>query len=264
MAKTLEQLTMQEVSKIILSVPKGVIIPGNRQYYEGEPVMIITNPGLSDLRFLARGVTAKDGRGFVGEAGITNQIDFTINEGSILYGLWSYLYGYTEDSGRQTMRECEYITVHNGHLLLDKQPMVIYLYKHVDNENIIINPDDYDVINEGDDWLLVSDDFIDGEEYLVSYTYTALADTISHMKQIHNNIICSLDIYFNAVDKVNDDKYIVCIHCDRTQVDTDMVIRINNSQASSFTPIKVTSIPQAGEDGINKDIATVTVMKYEE
>ena len=37
----LEQLTMQEVSQIILSVPEGVEIPGKRTYYTGEPIMII-------------------------------------------------------------------------------------------------------------------------------------------------------------------------------------------------------------------------------
>jgi hypothetical protein len=48
----LEQLRMQEVSSVVLSMPKGAIIPG-KDYYEGEPIMIIKNPSLSSLSFVS-------------------------------------------------------------------------------------------------------------------------------------------------------------------------------------------------------------------
>ena len=82
------------------------------------------------------------------------------------------------------------------------------------------------------------------------------------MKQIHNNIFAALDIYIDAVDKKNDDKYIVYIHCDKVQVDTDLIISVNNSQKASFTPIYINSVPEQDKEGsVNKDVATVMVIK---
>lgn len=84
----LEQLRMQEVSQIILSKPKGAIIKqSGDDFLTGEPIMIINNPSLSNLSFVAKPVNADDAQGHIGTAGITNQIDFVINEGSVLYAL---------------------------------------------------------------------------------------------------------------------------------------------------------------------------------
>ena len=82
----LETLRMQEVSQIVLSMPEGAIIPG-KDSLVGEPIMIINNPSLSNLTFTSKAVTAHDAQGHIGTAGITNQLDFIINEGSILYAL---------------------------------------------------------------------------------------------------------------------------------------------------------------------------------
>lgn len=82
----LETLRMQEVSQVILSLPEGAVIKG-KKCLAGEPIMIINNPSLSNLTFTAKPVTANDGRGHIGTAGITNSLDFIINEGSILYAL---------------------------------------------------------------------------------------------------------------------------------------------------------------------------------
>ena len=67
-----------------------------------------------------------------------------------------------------------------------------------------------------------------------------------------------MDIYIDAVDLKNDDKHTVYIHCDKVQVDTDMVLSINDSSKASFTPIRVKSIAEGGE--LNKDIATIVVI----
>ena len=94
----LEQLRMQEVSQIILSKPEGAVIRQNRvnpqekgieygDFEVGEPIMIINNPALSNLSFVSKPVTAQDAQGHIGTAGITNHIDFIINEGSVLYAL---------------------------------------------------------------------------------------------------------------------------------------------------------------------------------
>lgn len=67
-----------------------------------------------------------------------------------------------------------------------------------------------------------------------------------------------MDIYIDAVDLKNDDKHVVYIHCDKVQVDTNMVLSINDSSKASFTPIHIKSVA-TGED-LNKDIATVVVI----
>ena len=78
------------------------------------------------------------------------------------------------------------------------------------------------------------------------------------VKQIHNNIFCSMDIFFDAVDCDTDEKHTVCIHCDKVQVFMDLSIGINNSTKASFTPIQVRSIPQGTE--LNKNIASIMVI----
>lgn len=260
----LEQLTMQEVSQIILSVPEGVEIPGKRTYYTGEPIMIINNPGLSNLSFISRPVKTEDGRGFIGQAGLTNEVKFTINEGSILYGLWSYIYGEEQNTSAQVLQGVEYITPENGKLYLGTLPKTLFLYEIEDNKTITINPDDYEVQYEDETnrYYIDYQDVKETSNYMASYTYQAVPDYITKMKQIHNNIFAAMDIYIDAVDKKNDDKYIVYIHCDKVQVDTDLIISVNNSQKASFTPIYINSVPVQDEVGsVNKDVATVMVIK---
>ena len=81
------------------------------------------------------------------------------------------------------------------------------------------------------------------------------AQSVSNIKQIHNNIFCAMDIYIDAVDLKNDDKHTVYIHCDKVQIDTDMVLSINDSSKASFTPIRVRSVPES--EGL---VATVMVI----
>ena len=84
------------------------------------------------------------------------------------------------------------------------------------------------------------------------------ATTITKVKQVHNNVFCAMDIYIDAVDLKNDDKHTVYIHCDKVQVDTDLMLSVNNSGKASFTPIHIKSVA-TGEE-LNKDIATVVVI----
>ena len=85
----LERLRLQEVSEVILSVPAGVVITGT-DFRANEPVLIIEKPALSTLNFRAKTKVAENGRGFLSASGQTNNLDFTINEGSVIYALWSY------------------------------------------------------------------------------------------------------------------------------------------------------------------------------
>lgn len=264
----IEQLRMQEVSQIILSMPEGAVIK-NKEFHTGEPVLIINNPALSNLSFISRPVSAEDGQGHVGTAGITNHIDFVINEGSILYALWSYIYGVNdEDPGRTKIRGNEYLkTDKDGYIKLSAKPEIkpgtdtFYLYKVEDNKNTLLTHDEYE--------FCVSDDIKPeyyihilsakkDEDYFVAYNYIVEATTISNIKQVHNNIFCAMDIYIDAVDLKNDDKHTVYIHCDKVQVDTDMILSINDSSKASFTPIRIKSISTGGE--LNKDIATIVVI----
>ena len=124
----LEQLRMQEVSQIILSKPEGAVIRQNRinpqekgveygDFEVGEPVMIINNPSLSNLSFVSKPVVANDAQGHIGTAGITKQIDFVVNEGSILYALWSYIYGLNDENpGLTKIRGNEYLETKSSKL----------------------------------------------------------------------------------------------------------------------------------------------------
>jgi len=263
----LETLRMQEVSQIVLSTPEGAVIPG-RNSFVGEPIMIINNPALSNLSFTSKPVEASDAQGHIGTAGITNQLDFVINEGSILYALWSYIYGTVKQDNLITIiRGNEYLTVDaQGYAILGAKPILdtghhnFYLYKVEDNQNILLPHDKYEfcVVEGEDKWLVHIFDTHEGEQYFVTYDYEIEATAISTIKQIHNNIFAAIDIYIDAVDLKNDDKHTVLIHCDKVQVDTDVIISINNSGAASFTPIRIKSIP-GGED-FNKNVATIVVI----
>lgn len=260
----LEQLTMQEVSQVILSVPEGAIIPGPTKYFKGEPVMIINRPGLSNLNFVTRPVKSEDGRGYISHASLTNKLDFIVNEGSVLYGLWSYLYGIVENKEVRLLNNVEYLEPNDGKLYLSMLPKSLFLYKVEENENLMVNPELYEVkFDEQKDLYYIDYEELDeAANYLASYTYELIPDYTTTLKQIHNNIFCALDIYISAVDQKTDDKYLVYIHCDKVQVDTDLIISVNNSQKASFTPIHICSIAQQDEEGsVNKDVATIMVIK---
>lgn len=276
----LEQLRMQEVSQIILSKPEGAVIRQNRtnpqekgieygDFEVGEPVMIINNPALSNLSFVSRPAVAQDAQGHIGTAGITNHIDFVINEGSILYALWGYIYGFNEEKpGLTKIRGNEYLqTDAQGYAKLSVKPEMdpgndkFYVYSVNDNNNIILNKDEYELCvsdTEPRQWYLHIFDAKENETFFVTYNYLIDATTVTTVKQVHNNVFCSMDIYIDAVDLKNDDKHVVYIHCDKVQVDTNMVLSINDSSKASFTPIHIKSVA-TGED-LNKDIATVVVI----
>lgn len=260
----IEQLRMQEVSQIILSMPEGAIIK-NKHFEVGEPVMVINNPALSNLSFVSKPVGVNDAQGHIGAAGITNNIDFVINEGSVLYALWSYIYGFNDkEPGETKIKGNEYLTADgDGRIILSAQPELnpgidrFYLYKTEDNVNTLLSHDVY-AFEENNEKVIYIDGAQEGDTFFVTYSYKVDATTISHIKQIHNNIFCAMDIYIDAVDLKNDEKHMVYIHCDKVQVDTDMVLSINDSSKASFTPIRIKSI--ADGDHLNKDIATVVVI----
>ena len=264
----IEQLRMQEVSQIILSMPEGAIVK-NKHFEVGEPVMVINNPALSNLSFVSRPVGVNDAQGHIGTAGITNNIDFVINEGSVLYALWSYIYGFNdEEPGETKIKGNEYLTADSeGKITLSAIPELnpgidrFYLYKSSDNINILLEHAKYAFETDKEDNLtgvIQIDGAQEGDVYFVTYTYKVDATTVSNIKQIHNNIFCAMDIYIDAVDLKNDDKHTVYIHCDKVQVDTDMVLSINDSSKASFTPIRIKSIAEGGE--LNKNIATIVVV----
>ena len=276
----LEQLRMQEVSQIILSKPEGAVIRQNRinpqqkgveygDFEVGEPVMIINNPSLSNLSFVSRPVVANDAQGHIGTAGITNHIDFVVNEGSVLYALWGYIYGLNEEEpGLTKIRGNEYLQIdEQGYAKLSAKPEMspgndkFYVYKVDDNANVLLSNDEYEICvsdTEPRQWYLHILAGNEGEQYFVTYNYLIEATTITKVKQIHNNVFCAMDIYIDAVDLKNDDKHTVYIHCDKVQVDTDLMLSVNNSGKASFTPIHIKSVA-TGEE-LNKDIATVVVI----
>ena len=276
----LEQLRMQEVSQIILSKPDGAVIKQNRinpqqkgveygDFEVGEPVMIINNPSLSNLSFVSRPVVANDAQGHIGTAGITNHIDFVVNEGSVLYALWGYIYGLNEEEpGLTKIRGNEYLQIdEQGYAKLSAKPEMspgndkFYVYKVDDNANVLLSNDEYEICvsdTEPRQWYLHILAGNEGEQYFVTYNYLIEATTITKVKQVHNNVFCAMDIYIDAVDLKNDDKHTVYIHCDKVQVDTDLMLSVNNSGKASFTPIHIKSVA-TGEE-LNKDIATVVVI----
>ena len=276
----LEQLRMQEVSQIILSKPEGAVIRQNRinpqqkgveygDFEVGEPVMIINNPSLSNLSFVSRPVVANDAQGHIGTAGITNHIDFVVNEGSVLYALWGYIYGLNEEEpGLTKIRGNEYLQIdEQGYAKLSAKPEMspgndkFYVYKVDDNANVLLSNDEYEICvsdTEPRQWYLHILAGNEGEQYFVTYNYLIEATTITKVKQVHNNVFCAMDIYIDAVDLKNDDKHTVYIHCDKVQVDTDLMLSVNSSGKASCTPSHIKSVV-TGEE-LNKDIATVVVI----
>ena len=260
----LEQLRMQEVTQVILTVPEGAVIPG-KHYSVGEPILIIENPALSNLSFLTRRVSADDANGHIGEAGITKNLEFTINDGSVLFGLWSYIYGINNiETNECELRGVEYIRPNKENLLpLTQPPKKMYLYKVEENKNTLISTEDYDVVYDEDEkgektYYIEYNNIDKNGTYLAAYSYDVEPLSVSNIKQIHNNIFCGIDIYINAVDLKNDEKHTVYIHCDKVQIDTNLILSVNNSQKASFTPIVVKSIPDGNE--VVKDVANIVVI----
>lgn len=259
----LERLRMQEVSQIILSVPEGAILSGTNLRV-GEPVMIIEKPAMSHLTFKTREKKSEDGRGFISASGQTQNIDFTINEGTILYSVWSYLHGINEENTIAKLRGTEWLIKEGKYLKLktDSEPMDVILYLSKDGELVLQKPiTDYSIIQNTVDnkyYIELVHPIEDEDSYYVNYSYVMSNVQKTTIKQIHNNIFCGMDIYFDAVDTNTDDKHTVCVHCDKVQVFMDLAIGINDSTKASFTPITIKSIPQGNE--VNKNIAVITVI----
>lgn len=263
----IERMRLQEVRQVVLTMPEGAIIPG-QDFQPGEPVMIINNPALSNLSFLSKTVNNNDDQGSISKSEITTALDFRINEGTVLYALWSYIYGTTEQTGQP-------ITIHgnetleanaNGYITLGAKPEMttyanhFYVYKVVGTEHQRVKAEDYEIcVNEtGTQYYIHIPDSTEGEIYFVSYDYQVEPLMVSHVKQLHNNIFCGLDIYIDGVDLQTDEKRTVYVHCDKVQVDTNMVLSVNNSQKASFTPIMIKSVSDG--PAVDRNVATVVVI----
>lgn len=259
----LERLRMQEVSQIIFSVPEGAIIAGTGLQVN-EPVMIIEKPAMSQLSFKTRAQKSEDGRGFISASGQTQSIDFTINEGTVLYSVWSYLHGINENNTMAKLRGTEWLNRKDKYLKLttESEPMDIVLYAATENGLELLKIDiDYIVFFNTTDnkyYIELLNDYEKHDKYYINYSYVMSNVKQTIVKQIHNNIFCSMDIFFDAVDCDTDEKHTVCVHCDKVQVFMDLSIGINNSTKASFTPIQVRSIPQGTE--LNKNIASIMVI----
>ncbi len=252
----LEQLRMQEVAQIILSVPKGAEIPG-KNYSVGEPVMIINRPALSSLSFISKPAVAEDAQGHISTSGITKNIEFIINDGAVLYSLWSYIYGLNENQPTAHLfKGTEEIRLDDKkQAWLSKKAESMYLY---DSDNNLIPTVKYQGISKNGKYGIELPSAKEGDTLLAVYNYLDTASSISKIKQIHNNIFCAMDIYIDATDLQGDEKHTVYIHCDKVQVDTDLILSINDSSKASFTPIKIKSIAEG--DGIDKSVATIVVV----
>lgn len=260
----LERLRMQEVSEIVLTVPEGAVIAGTNLTV-GEPIMIIKDPSLSVLEFKTTANTNNDAKGFISASGLTSRLDFTINEGSILYSVWSYIHGTLEQKGTSTLKGTEWISPENidgtdFYLTTESEPKNVTLYELVDGAlQKKTRGKDYGIYTDGNRFLIRLSQPSDNKFFVV-YSYEITDVSITKVKQIHNNVFGALDIYFKAVDIETEDEYTVCIHCDKVQIFMDLAISINNNQKASFTPIRICSISEGADKGINKDVATITVV----
>lgn len=248
----LERLRLQEVEEIIFSVPKGMSVPG-LGLQEGEPIMVIKEPGTSRLLFSTSTKQNRD-KGFISASGLTTSLDFTINEGSVLYAVWSYIYGTLNTKASTTLRGTEYLHSNGKLITLSTTPKDVILYQNVNGSFIKLIPnkdytidDNYITLTQENNW----------DYFYVSYSYEVENVPITTVKQIHNNIFCAIDIYMKATDVMTDEKHNVCIHCDKVQIFTDFELRTNNSQSASFTPIEVHSV---SEGDFNKIVATIVVI----
>lgn len=263
----LERLRMQEVEEIILSVPEGVQIAGTN-LGPGEPVMIINKPQLSTLDFKTTMKKSEDGRGFISASGQMNKLSFTINEGSISYAVWSYLHGILNDKTSTLMKGTEYLDAEEQKITLSAQTDIYNLIVYKNNEGVMTKlyyPEDYDVTVEagynGEKTYIINLYDASIKQCFVCYDYKLEDVTVTTIKQINNNIFCTLDVYFDAVDMEEDEHKKVCLHCDRVQVFSDLAISINDSNKASFNPITVCSIAEQDNKGnLNKVVAKFVVM----
>jgi hypothetical protein len=261
----LERLRMQEVSEIVLTVPEGAVIAGTNLTV-GEPIMIIKDPSLSILEFKSTAHANNDAKGFISASGLTSQLDFTINEGSILYSVWSYIHGTLEQKGTSTLTGTEWISPDkimgtDFYLSTESEPRNVTLYELVDG--VLVKKtrgQDYDIYVDENRFLIRLAYQPQFNNFFAVYSYSMSDVSVTKVKQIHNNVFGALDIYFKAVDIETEDEHTVCVHCDKVQIFMDLAISVNNSQKASFTPIRITSIPESSDKGINKDVATITVV----
>ena len=253
----LERLRIQEISQIVFSVPEGAEI-GKSGLQKGEPVMIINNPGTSELSFTDSLKDNKD-RGFISTSGQTQSLNFTINDGAILYSVWSYLHGIYQDNQTAVLRGTEWLEdfVDEYYLKLGAAPKELVLYENINNTLHKLTTDKYALVKDAEQNCYVRINEPHKNKYFVSYLYEIEDAQVTEVKQIHNNIFCSMDIYFDAMNMDDDEKYTVCVHCDRVQLFMDLVIAANQSNAAAFTPIVVKSIP---DGDFNRTIATVMVI----
>ena len=260
----LERLRMQEVSEIVLTVPEGAIIAGTNLTV-GEPIMIIKDPSLSVLEFKTTEHANSDAKGFLSASGLTSRLDFTINEGSILYSVWSYIHGTLEQKGTSILKGTEWILPENiigtdFYLSAESEPKNVTLYELIDGVlQKRTREQDYEIYANEDRFLIRLSQPSDNKFFIV-YSYTMTDVSVTKVKQIHNNVFGALDIYFKAVDIETEDEYTVCVHCDKVQVFMDLAISVNNNQKASFTPIRICSIPEMTDGRINRDVATITVV----
>ena len=256
---------MQEVSEIVLTVPEGAVIAGTNLTV-GEPIMIIKDPSLSVLEFKTTAQTNADAKGFLSASGLTSKLDFTINEGSILYSVWSYIHGTLEQKGTSTLKGTEWILPDkimgtDFYLSAESEPRNVTLYELVDGVlQKRTRGQDYEIYADEDRFLIRLSYQPNFHKFFVVYSYTMTDVNITTVKQIHNNVFGALDIYFKAVDIETEEEHTVCVHCDKVQIFMDLAISVNDHQKASFTPIKICSIPESVDKGINKDIATITVV----
>lgn len=260
----LERLRMQEVSEIVLTVPEGAIIAGTNLTV-GEPIMIIKDPSLSILEFKTTPHSHNDAKGFLSATGLTSQLDFTINEGSILYSVWSYIHGILEQKGTSILKGTEWISPENiigtdFYLSAESEPKNVTLYELVDGVlQKRTRGQDYEIY-ANEDRFLIRLSQPSTNKFFVVYSYTMTDVSVTKVKQIHNNVFGALDIYFKAVDIETEDEHVVCVHCDKVQVFMDLSISVNNNQKASFTPIRICSIPDGTDKDINRNVATITVV----
>jgi hypothetical protein len=261
----LERLRMQEVSEIVLTVPEGAVIAGTNLTV-GEPIMIIKDPSLSVLEFQTAAHTNSDAKGFLSASGLTSRLDFTINEGSILYSVWSYIYGVNNRKGSSTLRGTEWIgpeQIIDGtdfNLKTESAPSNITLYEMIDEVLVKkVRGEDYQVYSN-DKYYTIRLSQPSDNKFFIVYSYTMEEVNTTEVKQIHNNIFGALDIYFQAVDIETEEEHVVCVHCDKVQIFMDLTIGINDSKKASFTPIKICSVATDAKESVNRNIATITVL----
>ena len=260
----LERLRMQEVSEIVLTVPEGAVIAGTNLTV-GEPIMIIKDPNLSILEFKSTQQENTDAKGFLSASGLTSKLDFTINEGSILYSVWSYIHGINNVQGTSTLRGTEWISSEqidgtDFDLSTKSEPRNVTLYESIDG-NLVKKQrgQDYEIYINGDHFTVRLSQPSTNKFFIV-YSYTLENVNTTQIKQVHNNIFGALDVYFKAIDIETEDEHTVCLHCDKVQIFMDLAISVNNSQKASFTPIRICSIPVDTAESVNRNIATMTVV----